>query len=83
MLIVYEMQPADSSQPSIFTPLSFSAYSHCASCTLGSLQAWQSPTASTGFRLSQSSQRVRSAAAATVGSSSHWTALNLDPKRLS
>ena len=28
VLIVYEMQPADSSQPSIFTPLSFSAYSH-------------------------------------------------------
>ena len=30
-----QMQPADSPQPSIFTPLSFSAYSHCASCTLG------------------------------------------------
>ena len=42
---VYEIQPADSSQPSIFTPLSLSAYSHCASCTLGNLWAWQSPTA--------------------------------------
>ena len=30
VLIVYEMPPTDSSQPSIFTPLSFSAHSHCA-----------------------------------------------------
>ena len=37
VLISYAMQPADSSQPSVFTPLSFSAYSHCASCTLGSI----------------------------------------------
>ena len=43
VLILYAMQPADSSQPSIFTLLSFSACSHCASCTLGSLWAWQSP----------------------------------------
>ena len=43
--IVYDMQLADSPRPSIFTPLSSSAYSHCASCTLGSLRAWQSPTA--------------------------------------
>ena len=39
VLIVYEMQPTDSSQPSIFTLLCFSAYNHCASCTLGSLSA--------------------------------------------
>ena len=32
------------------------------------LPAWQSPTASPGFRLSQSSPRVRSATTATVGS---------------
>ena len=44
-LIVYDMQPADSPQPSVFTPLSFSAHSHCASCTLGGLRARQSPTA--------------------------------------
>ena len=44
-LIVYDMQPADSPWPSIFTPLSPSAYNHCASRTLGSLRAWQSPTA--------------------------------------
>jgi hypothetical protein len=37
---------------SVFTPLSFSAFSHFASCALGSLRAWQSPTASPGFRLS-------------------------------
>ena len=37
-----------------FTPLSSSAYSHCASCTLapGSPRAWQSAAASPGFRLS-------------------------------
>ena len=45
VLIVYEIQSADSSQPSVLTPLSFSAYSLGASCTLGSLRAWQSPTA--------------------------------------
>jgi hypothetical protein len=56
VLIVYEMQPADSSRPSIFTRLSFSACSHCTSCTLGSLRAWQSPTASPGFRLNRSCQ---------------------------
>ena len=36
-----------------------------------------------GFRLSESSLRVRCATIAVVGSSQHWTALNLDPKRLS
>ena len=49
MLIVYDMQSADASQPSIFTPLSFSAYRLCASCTLRSPRAWQSPTAQPGF----------------------------------
>ena len=34
--------------------MSFAAYSHCASRTLGSLRAWQSPTASPGFRFSSS-----------------------------
>ena len=36
-----------------------------------------------GFRLSQSSVRVRSATTASVGSSQHWTALTLDFERLS
>ena len=31
--------------PSVYTLLFSSAYSHCAACTLGSLRAWQSPTA--------------------------------------
>ena len=50
-----------------FGPLSFSADSHCASRTPGGLGAWQSPTASPGFRLSQSSLRVRSATAVICG----------------
>ena len=37
-LIVYELQPTDSSQPSMCTPLSRSAYSHGALSTLGSLR---------------------------------------------
>ena len=59
-LIVHELQPADSSRPSIFSPLSSAGYSHCASYTLGSLRAWQSPTAKPGFRRSKSSLRAKS-----------------------
>ena len=33
--VVYDMLSADASQPSIFAPLFFAAYSHCASHTLG------------------------------------------------
>ena len=43
--VIQRLTPADSSRPSIFTLLSFSAYSDCASRTLGSLRVWQSPTA--------------------------------------
>ena len=43
------------------------AFSLCASCTLGSLRVWQSPTAYPGFRLSQSSLRVRSATTVICG----------------
>ena len=67
MLIVYDMLSADASQPSIFAPLFFAAYSHCASHTLGSPRAWQPPTAQPGFRLSQSSLRVRSATTVICG----------------
>ena len=75
---------SDSSRPSVCTPLFSSAYSHCAPCTLGSLRAWQSSTASPGFRLSQSSHYVSDPLPQScVGSSWHWTALNLDPEGLS
>ena len=47
--------------------VAFSAYTHCASCTLGSLRAWQSPTASPGFRLSSRSLRVTSATTVICG----------------
>ena len=43
VLIFHAMQHADSSQPSIFTPLWFFSLQSFASCTLRSLPAWQPP----------------------------------------
>ena len=44
-LIVHELRLADSSRPWIFSLLSSSAYSHCASYTQASMRVWQSSTA--------------------------------------
>ena len=49
------------------TPLSVAAYSLSASRTLGTLQAWQPPTASPGFSLRYPSRRVRSATTVICG----------------
>ena len=73
------MMPVKIVEPGIFTPLSSSAYSHCASRTLtsgrGSLPL---------HHLVSDSAHPHNVSdplpQSFVGSSQHWTALNLDPE---
>ena len=80
LLLKKKVQPADSSRPSVCTPLSFSAYCLCASCTLGRLWAWAAFHCITWFQTQLILTTCQIRYHATVGSS---TALNLDSERSS